>query len=152
LGALETLSISLKIPHYASKGGAILQVMSAHDARLQNAKRAPGLYEARGLDGVLRLIASPGRNDVLVAELLGGQQTIIVAGHEIGVLPESVVMALKNSLESDVVQAARQTVWVRGQKKSGYVLAGRQTVLLQIGGDGGAVTFTGKGNTGEQKR
>jgi hypothetical protein len=31
-------------------------------------------------------------------------------------------------------------------------LVGNQTVLLNIGDDGAGVTFTGKGNAGEQKR
>jgi hypothetical protein len=152
LGASKTVSLSLKIPHYASKGRAILQVMSAQASRLQDAKRAPALYEAKGIDDVLRIISAPGRNDVLVVELLSGEQTITVAGHEVGVLPGSVVMALSQARESDVVQQARQTVLGRVKKPTDYVLVGNQTVLLNIGDGGAGVTFTGKGNAGEQKR
>jgi len=151
LGAEETFAVSLKIPHYA-KGRAILQVMSAHESRSQDAKRAPGLYEVKGLDDVLRLIAAPGRHDVLVMELLSGEQTVTVAGHEVGMLPESVKMVLSQARESDVVQQARQMVMGRVHLATNYVLVGNQTVLLNIGGDNDGMMFTGKGNAGEQKR
>jgi len=151
LGVEETFSLSLKIPHYA-KGRAILQVMSEQASRSENAKRAPGLYQAKRLEDVLRFIASPGRSDVLVMELLSGEQTVTVAGHEEGMLPESVKMVLSQARESDVIQQARQTVMGRVLKATDYVLVGNQTVLLNIGGENDGMMFTGKGNVGEQKR
>jgi hypothetical protein len=151
LGVEKTFSVSLKIPHYA-KGRAILQVMSEQDSRAQDAKRAPGLYQAKRLDDVLRFIASPGRSDVLVMELLSAEQTVTVAGHEEGMLPESVKMVLSQARESDVVQQARQTVMGRVQQATDYVLVGNQTVLINIGGDNDGMMFTGKGTAGEQKR
>lgn len=151
LGVEKTLSVMLKIPHYAS-GRVMLRVMSEKSSRSQDVKRAPGLYEANGLDDVIRLVTSPGRSDVLVVELLSGEQTITVAGQAVGVLPKSVVTALSQIRESDVVQQARQTVLSRTQKTTNYVLVGSQTVLINMGGDGDGVMFTGKGNAGEQKR
>ena len=151
LGKQEKLSMLVNIPHYAS-GRVMLRVMSEKSSRSQDVKRAPGLYEANDLDDVIRLMASPGHSDVLVVELLSGQQTITVAGQEVGVLPKSVVTALSQIRESDVVQQARQTVLGRVQKATNYVLVGSQTVLINIGGERGDVMFTGKGNAGEQKR
>jgi hypothetical protein len=151
LGVEKTFSVSLKIPHYA-KGRAILQVMSENASRSEDAKRAPGLYQAKRLEDVLRLVAAPGRSDVLVMELLSGEQTVTVAGYEEGVLPESVKMVLSQARESDVVQQARQTVMGRVLKATDYVLVGNQTVLLNIGGENDGMMFTGKGNAGEQKR
>jgi hypothetical protein len=150
LGATETFSLALKIPYYASNGRAILRVMAEKASRSLDAKRAPGAYQTKRLDDVIRLISSPGRNDVLVVELLSGTQTLTVAGQEMGMLPESVVMALSQIRKSEVVQQVRQSLLGRTKKTTDYVLVGSQTVLLNIGGDG--LTFTGKGTAGEQKR
>lgn len=152
LGAEKTLSVALKIPHYAPKGKAMLRVLSQQAAQSQEAKRAPGLYEPQNLDDVIRLVSLPERNDVLVVELLSSEQTMTVAGHEVGILPESVVQALGQVRESDVVQQARQSVLARVSHMTDYVLVGNQTVLLNIGGDEAGLTFTGKGAAGEQKR
>lgn len=151
LGKKQTVSLNLRIPKYASKGRAMLQIMNERSYRTQDAKRAPGLYEAQKLDDVIRLISQSGRNDILVAELISGEQTITVAGHDVGMLPESVLTALSHVRESDAVEPVRQMVLSHTQKQTDYVLVGSQSVLLNIGGDKG-LTFTGKGNAGEQKR
>ena len=152
LGKREVIELELPIPIHFAPGRLMLQAVNEHEQKLQDRKRAPGAYDSKNLEDLVRLIKQPGRNDALVVRFVASQPGVTMGGHEVSGLPMSVMSALSLSRGSNVIQKLRQSVF--GQKRviTDYVLSGSQSAVFMVGKDSDGPTFSGKGDSGEQKR
>ena len=146
----ETVEARLVIPDRFQKGRLMLRAINGKSYRAQEIKRAPGVYTAQNLDGLVRLLGKVVRNDDLVLELVASTPGVTVEDREMAALPASVLSALRQSRASGVVQAVRQTVLDQDIHRTNYMLSGSQTVLLSVGDETGLI-FTGKASTQEKR-
>lgn len=146
----ETVEARLVIPDRFQKGRLVLRATNGKSYRAQEIKRAPGVYTAQDLDGLVRLLGKGVRNDDLVLELVASTPGVTVEDREMAALPASVLFALRQSRASGVVQAVRQTVLDQDIHRTNYMLSGSQTVLLSVGDKKGLI-FTGKASTQEKR-
>lgn len=149
-GGLRQAEEAMVIPNQTPGGRLILRVSSASAHVKQEAKRAPGEYNARNLDHLIRLLGRSGRNNEMVVELLSGAQGVTIEGREVSRLPSSVLSALQFSRSSDAVKQVRQTVVQRVRIPTDYVLSGSQIVVLNVNRKPNGVIFAGGGSAGEK--
>ncbi len=147
-GGLQQVQEALIIPNQTPGGRLILRVSSASAHEKQEAKRAPGEYNARDLDHLIRLLGRAGRNNELVIELLSGAQGVTIEGREVSRLPYSVLSVLRFSRSSDTVKQVLQTVVQRARIPTDYVLSGSQVVVLNVNRKRNGVIFAEGGNSG----
>ena len=147
-GELQQVQEALVIPNQTPGGRLILKVSNASAHQKQEAKRAPGEYNARDLDHLIRLLGRAGRNNEMVVELLSGAQGVTIEGREVSRLPPSVLSVLRFSRSSDVVKQVRQTVVQRARIPTDYVLSGSQVVVLNVNRKPNGVTFAEGGSAG----
>ncbi len=149
-GGLRQVEEAMVIPNQMPGGRLILRVSSASAHVKQEAKRAPGEYNARNLDHLIRLLGRAGRNNEMVVELLSGAQGVTIEGREVSRLPSSVLSALQFARSSDAVKQVRQTVVQRVRIPTDYVLSGSQIVVLNVNRKPNSVIFAGGGSAGEK--
>ncbi len=147
-GGLEDVQEALVIPNKTPGGRLILRVSSASAHGKQEAKRAPGEYDARDLDHLIRLLGREGRNNEMVVELLSGARGVTIEGREVSRLPSSVLSVLQFSRSSDAVKQVRQTVVQRARILTDYVLSGSQVVVLNVNRKRNGVIFAEGGSAG----
>jgi hypothetical protein len=152
LGKREVIDLRLPIPAHLVPGRLTLQVVSEHEQKSQDQKRAPSAFRPKSLEDLLRLIQQPGRNDVLVVRFVASRPGVTIGGREVSGLPMSVMSALSLSRSSDVVQKLRQSVFGQKRVATDYVLSGSQSAVFMVGKEGAGPIFSGKGASGEQKR
>ncbi len=149
-GGLEEVQEALVIPNQTPGGRLILRVSSASAHGKQEAKRAPGEYNARDLDHLIRLLGRVGRNNEMVVELLSGALGVTIEGREVSRLPSSVLSVLQFSRSSDAVKRVLQTVVQRARIPTDYVLSGSQVVVLNVNRKRNGVVFAEGGSAGDK--
>ena len=147
-GGLRRVEEAMVIPSQTPGGRLILRVSSASAHVKQEAKRAPGEYNARDLDHLILLLGRTGRNNEMVIELLSGAKGVTIEGREVSRLPSSVLSALQYSRSSDAVKQVRQTVVQRVRIPTDYVLSGSQIVVLDVNRKQNGVIFAEGGSAG----
>jgi len=123
---------SVRIPRDTPDGALVLRVSDAASSRSWDQVRAPGKYQARTMEDLIRILSAEERNDHLMVELFLPEAGLTVDGQELPVLPGSVMGVLQASRQTGQTHYVQGSTIARGEIKMDAVLSGAQTMALTV--------------------
>jgi hypothetical protein len=130
-GDARQVTLSLALPQHVVPGSYRLAVANARELFALEAERAAGRFEDHDLDTTLELIRTPRSAATLTAALFGPPQSVVVAGRELGPLPDSVARTLQAGRDG-VTTPTRAAYVARTEHETELFLQGHVVRKIQI--------------------
>ena len=127
---------SIPVPKDTPDGSLVLWACDAASSRHWDEARAPGKYQARTMEDMIRILSYEERNDHLIVELFLPGAGLTVEGKELPALPGSVMAVLQGSRQTGQTDLVRGSTVARSEIKTDCVLSGAQSMALKISRSG----------------
>ena len=128
-GEAEEREVEIEVPDEALPGQRMLTVSDFATGEMLDVSEAPGRYQPRDLEGLLKILREEMKPRDLVVRLSSVKAGLVIAGHELPRLPGSVFHIMSYPRKTGVSTAFES---VKSEEGTPWVLSGHHKIPLEV--------------------
>jgi hypothetical protein len=124
--------VSLRIPKHAPEGQLFVYISAASQTAVFEAQRAPLLFQANGIEQLVRLVDEDFPGNRLDIKLIAADPGLVVDGEEMPAPPSAIFSVISQTMGQEALGATRSSILTTQQVFFDFEVAGSVMIPITI--------------------